>query len=85
MPNTLNALIDGSIHSIRENASPVKPKFENVTESQQFKRWFGKSKVINADGTPMIVYRVSDNAGISVFNTRNANGTGGLYLTNDRC
>ena len=56
MPNTLNALSDGSIHSIRENASPVKPKFENVTESQQFKRWFGKSKVVNADGTPKILY-----------------------------
>jgi hypothetical protein len=31
MPNTLNALSDGSIHSIRENASPVKPKLQNVT------------------------------------------------------
>lgn len=32
---------DGFIHSIRENASPVKPKFENIAESQQFKRWLG--------------------------------------------
>ncbi len=64
MPNTLNTLSDGSIHSIRENASPVKPKYENVTESQQFKRWFGDwkkhpntaSKVVNADGTPEILY-----------------------------
>lgn len=55
---------DGFIHSIREKASPVKPKFENVTESQQFKRWFGDwekhpntaSKVVNADGTPKILY-----------------------------
>ena len=31
---------DGFIHSIREKASPVKPKFENITESQQFKRLF---------------------------------------------
>lgn len=31
MPNTLNTLSDGSIHSIRENASPVKPKLQNVT------------------------------------------------------
>lgn len=32
---------DGYIHSIRASASPVNPKFENVTQSQQFKRWFG--------------------------------------------
>ena len=32
---------DGFIHSIREKNSPVKPKFNDVTETQQFKRWFG--------------------------------------------
>ena len=32
---------DGFIHSIRENNSPVKYKFINVTESRQFVRWFG--------------------------------------------
>ncbi len=55
---------DGFIHSIRENSSPVKSKFENVTETQQFKRWFGDwqnhpesaSKVVNDDGTPRVVY-----------------------------
>ena len=30
---------DGFIHSIRENGSKVNMKFENETESQQFKRW----------------------------------------------
>ncbi len=51
---------DGYIHSIREQGLDVKPKFENVTYTQQFKRWFGDwennphtaSKVVNADGTP---------------------------------
>ena len=55
---------NGFIHSIREPGSKVKPKFENVTQSQQFKRWFGDwekkpktaSKVVNEDGTPRIVY-----------------------------
>lgn len=55
---------DGFNHSIRENGSSVKPKLENVTESQQFKRWFGDwlkhpknaSKVVNADGTPKVMY-----------------------------
>ena len=56
MPNLPNTLSDGFIHSIHENSSPVKPKLKNVTESQQFKRWFGKSKAVNADGTPMILY-----------------------------
>lgn len=58
MPNVVNTLSDGYVHSIREKASPVKPKIQNVTESQQFKRWFGDwqkypdkaSKVVNADG-----------------------------------
>jgi len=29
---------------------------KSVTESPAFKRWFGKSKVVNADGSPQIVY-----------------------------
>ena len=59
---------NGYIHSIRENGSNVNPKFENVTHSQQFKRWFGDwennpntaSKVVNEDGTPKIVYHGTD-------------------------
>ncbi len=47
---------DGFIHSIREKGTNVNQKFENVTETQQFKRWFGKSKVVNKDGTPKVVY-----------------------------
>ena len=41
MPNTPNTLNDGLLHSIHEKGSPVKSKFKNITESQQFKRWFG--------------------------------------------
>ncbi len=59
---------NGYIHSIRDNGSNVKPRFENVTESSQFKRWFGDwqndpkhaSKVVNEDGTPKIVYHGTD-------------------------
>lgn len=65
---------DGFIHSIRESSSPVKMKFGSVTETQQFKRWFGdwqkhpnsSSKVVNADGTPMVVYHQTGNE-FSVF------------------
>ncbi|WP_418829929.1 hypothetical protein, partial [Ruminococcus sp.] len=42
LPNHLPQ--DGFVHSIRENGSKVNMKFENETESQQFKRWFGDWK-----------------------------------------
>lgn len=40
MPNTS----DGFVSSIRDVNSPVKLKIKDVTESRQFKRWFGNSK-----------------------------------------
>ncbi len=50
--------------SIRSFDTKVNRKIADVTQSQQFKRWFGDwqnhpesaSKVVNADGTPMVVY-----------------------------
>lgn len=73
---------DGYIHSIRDAGSFVNTKFENVTQTQQFKRWFGDpqknpkraSKVVNADGTPKIVYHQTENT-FTVFDTRH-NGAG---------
>ena len=58
----------GFIHSLTEANSPVKLKIKDVTESQQFKRWFGDwqnnpgraSKIVNADGTPKRVYHGTD-------------------------
>ncbi len=68
----------GFIHSITDSNSPVKQKIGNVTESQQFKRWFGDwqndpakaSKVVNDDGTPKVVYH-GTNAEFTVFNSNN--------------
>ena len=56
---------DGFYHSIREKASPVKPKFNDVTETQQFRKWFGDwlkypktaSKIVDTDGTPKVMYQ----------------------------
>lgn len=70
------ALPDGYVHSIHDNGSPVKSKFQSVTQTKQFKRWFGKwdtypedaSKVVNKDGTPRIVYHYT-NGDFTVFNT----------------
>lgn len=68
MPKVPQSSPDGFVHSIREAGSPVNPKLENVTQSQQFKRWFGDwqnhpenaSKVVNEDGTPKVVYHGTD-------------------------
>lgn len=65
MPNTS----DGFVSSIRDVNSPVKLKIKDVTESRQFKRWFGESKVVNADGSPKIVYHQTEND-FTVFDTR---------------
>lgn len=63
MPKDSAQIHDGYITSIRDAGSPVKPKLKNVTESVQFKRWFGNwmenpqkaSKIVNADGSPEIL------------------------------
>ena len=78
MPDANN----GFVASIRDADSNVKPKLQNVTESQQFKRWFGDwqnhperaSKVVNADGTPKAVYHQTENE-FTVFDVRR-NGAG---------
>ena len=74
MPDTDN----GFVASIRDEGSTVKPKLKNVTQSQQFKRWFGDwqnhpesaSKVVNADGTPKVVYH-GTNAEFNTFQQEN--------------
>lgn len=76
MPKSSVQIHSGYIASIRDANSPVKPKMENVTESVQFKRWFGNwienpekaSKIVNADGSPKIMYHQTD-ADFSVFRT----------------
>ena len=86
MPETNN----GFVHSIREAGSPVNPKLENVTQTQQFKRWFGDwqnhpesaSKVVNEDGTPKVVYHGTNekNGDFTVFDESKAVKKSGLGL-----
>ena len=62
--------MDGRRYSVEEGSYDYsKPFAEDVTESQQFKRWFGNSKVTNSDGTPKIVYHQTENE-FTVFETR---------------
>lgn len=37
------------------------------TNSEAFKRWFGDSKVVDADGKPLVVYHGTPNGGFSAF------------------
>lgn len=71
----------GYIHSITEPGSPVKPKFSNITETQQFKRWFKGSRVVDGDGRPLVVYQ-DGTEGLYFTNTQSAKGDpSGVYLS----
>lgn len=48
--------IDGFNPRITGNNAIVKSDFESQTNTRQFKKWFGDSKVVNKDGSPMILY-----------------------------
>ncbi len=71
---------DGFIHSIDEAGSPVKKKFVSQTDTQQFKRWFGKSKVVDEGGKPLVMYHgtSAQNGDFTVFDSSKAVKKGGL-------
>lgn len=96
MPKVPQSSPDGFVHSIREAGSPVNPKLENVTQSQQFKRWFGDwqnhpetaSKVVNEDGTPRVVYH-GTGSDFNAFDPLRQGenypqGEGGFFFTTSR-
>lgn len=78
---------DGFIHSLQEENSPVKRKIGDITETRQFKRWFGDwekhpssaCKVVNADGTPKVVYH-GTNKDFTVFQS----ASGDVLVLGDR-
>ena len=53
-----SAVQDGLIHSILNNDSPVNRKFMEQTETTQFKRWFGDSKVVDEEGKLRVMHHV---------------------------
>lgn len=73
---------DGLIHSIFDAGSPVNRDYLEQTETRQFKRWFGKSKVVDKTGKPLVVYHGGP-SGINVFRTSNSNDTGGAYFSSN--
>ena len=40
---------------------------DSQTSLAAFKKWFGKSKVVDADGNPLVVYHGTSSGGFSVF------------------
>ncbi len=76
---------NGFIHSIRDEKSPVNPKFQSFTESLQFKRFFGEwrdnparaSKVVDGKGIPKIASFYM-NGDFSVLDSDQMGRNGGL-------
>jgi hypothetical protein len=89
-------LPDGFVNSIHDNGSPVKGRFEDVTQSKQFKHWFGDwenrsknaSKVVNKNGTPKVMYHYT-NSYFTVFDpSKSGSNQGkshgdGIYMSSD--
>lgn len=81
-PSILQAAATSSDGIVRKLDSKINMSIENVTQSKQFKRWFGDwqnkpetaSKVVNADGTPKLVYHQTGND-FTIFDVRK-NGAG---------
>ena len=54
-----------------------------VTETPEFKQWFGDSKVVNADGTPMRVFH-GTGSDIAAFDTGKSERVPGIWMTPDQ-
>jgi hypothetical protein len=58
--------------------------FSDQTETEAFKRWFGDSKVVDADGKPLVVYHGTNAGDFSVFNVDgNWGDEVGAFFTTD--
>ncbi len=80
---------------IRKIDDNVNKKISNITQSQQFLRWFGDwqnhpekaSKVVDSEGNPLVVYHGTSNGGFTVFDTYGGNfglfGIGSYFTENE--
>ena len=48
---------DGLVHSIYDVESPVNKQLLEQIYTQQLKRWFGNSQVVNEDGSPKVMHK----------------------------
>ena len=81
------AIQDGLIHSIFDAGSPVNKNFIEQIETRQFKRWFGKSKIVDSNGAPKVMYRGGDE-NIEIFDRKRSRASNlygrGFYFTDSR-
>ena len=54
MPNSTSS--NGFVSSIHDPASPVKTKYIAQTDTEQFRRWFKGSKVVDEAGNAKVMY-----------------------------
>ena len=52
-------------------------------KTPEFKKWFGKSMVVNKDGRPRMVYHGSPRSGFQIFDTSMNEGTYGIHFSDN--
>ena len=62
---------------------------ESQTDTPEFKRWFGNSKVVDENGQPLVVYHGTEKAGFNRFdrkyeNTSSGTDASGFYFTSHK-
>ena len=91
----LRDLYDGSIF---EGSGPNKGAFDPTdprlrysidTKSANFKNWFGESKIVDENGSPLMVWHGTEEGGFSVFSrdfdsTSSGTGAQGFYFTDHK-
>jgi hypothetical protein len=77
---------DGTVVAAHEDrrgsAHAQQKKPEHVTETEAFKKWFSNSKVIDADGKPLVVYH-GTRSDFNVVDTAKAERLPGFWVTPD--
>ena len=70
----------GSLTTYLENGGVMFSRSGDQTQTENFKRWFGDSKVVDADGKPLVVYHGTKGD----FSTPRMNAAGLFFVTPDK-
>jgi hypothetical protein len=63
----------------RSGGKSLKQEAESITETPEFKKWFGESKVVDESGKPLVVYHGSQKKNIKEFKPKLAEN--GIYFS----
>ena len=78
--NAKTVMVDGKERTVfNSNGKPIHPTIEGV---QNFWKWFGDSKVVDAQGRPLVVYHAT-NKDFDAFVTDREHGWGAAYFSVD--